>query len=525
LLLAAIRFGKTVPLEGQEAPAPAKPLELGKSLTLQVGRSAVIKAPWNVVRVSVADPQVADVQALTPDQVLVTGKSLGATDVMLWSEKEEVWQARVEVDEDLPRIKGDLMKLFPQSTLDVSRARDVVIVKGLLTRAEEAEQLRRFLEAAGFKYLDMTSVAGIQQVQIQVRVAEVSRQAIRALGINALHTGPHFFGGSTVGSSSGGAINPVNIGPPGGALAAQNLPFVFNSPVNVSPLVTLFTGFPDADLQVFFQALAENQYLRILAEPNLVALSGEEASFLAGGEFPIPVVQGGTTTSTSITIEYREFGVRLKFRPVVLGDGSIRLEVAPEISELTDVGAVEIQGFRVPSLLTRRASTTLELQSGQTFAIAGLLTRRNEGRSSRVPLVGDLPILGALFRSVRYQTGETEMVVLVTASLVEPLSVGSPPEVPGVAHTFPGDWELYATGRIEGEAPSRSPRTPIPAIKQLGLDHLRGPGAWDNYSKAAAKSQATLQVPSPGSDGSTASTPAKPDSPPPPQTAPRVSES
>src|SRR6185503_13142243 len=218
----------------------------------------------------------------------------------------------------------------------------------------------------------------------------------------------------------------------------------------------LFANFPNSDLLFFVQALAENQYLRILAEPSLVAMSGEEASFLAGGEFPIPVVQG--VNATSITVTYKEFGVRLRFRPTVLGDGAIRLHVAPEVSELTNAGSVTLQGFNIPGLLTRRAETTLELNSGQTFGMAGLISQSTQARTSRVPHIGDLPVLGALFRSVRYQSGDTELVLLVTASLVEPLSVANMPPTPGITHSDPNDWELYAMGKIEGKAPARLDR-------------------------------------------------------------------
>jgi pilus assembly protein CpaC len=467
--------------------APIVALEPGAVISLAAGRSRVLKAPWRVSRVSVSEPRIADVEALAPDQLLLLGKAPGSTDLVLWGEGDELWQARIDVGDDLAHLRQELEALFPQSRLELSRSQEVVVVRGLLSRAEHAEQLRRFLEASELRYVDMTRLAGVQQVQIQVRVAEVSRQAVRALGINALHTGRHFFGASTVGSASGGAPNRINIAPPEGALATRGLPFIFNNPVGISPLVTLLAGFPDADLQLFVQALAENQYLRILSEPNLVALSGEEASFLAGGEFPIPVVQGGANAG-SITIEYREFGVRLRFRPTVLGDGRIRLVVAPEVSDLTDVGAIEIQGFRVPSLLTRRAETTFELQSGQTFSIAGLLSRRNDARNSRVPVAGDLPVLGALFRSTRYQSGETEMVVLVTASLVEPSSSTAPP-APGVAHTPPGDWELYTLGSIEGAPPHRPP-PPAALIRKRGFHKLRGPGAWTEHGAEPARSRA-----------------------------------
>jgi len=242
---------------------------------------------------------------------------------------------------------------------------------------------------------------------------------------------------------------------------------------------------------MFLQALAENQYARILAEPNLTALSGEEATFLAGGEFPIPVVQGGggTENNASITIEYKEFGVHLKFKPVVLGDNSIRMMVAPEVSELSDVGSVEIQGFRIPSILTRRAETTLEMKSGQSFIIAGLLNDELNARNSRIPLLGDLPILGTLFRSVRYQKRETELLVLVTASLVEPLNEVRPGLVPGETHVTPNDWELYIEGRIEGKTAQLSP-VDSQWMKDKGLNRLTGPGAWSTHETPPAVGQA-----------------------------------
>jgi pilus assembly protein CpaC len=479
--------------DARAAGLPVETLEAGKIVTIQVGRSIIIKAPWRVTRVSVTDPEIADVQVLTVDQVLLSGKALGSTDVILWSEAEEVWQSRVDVDDNLVRIKEDIARFFPDSRLELTRSRDVVIVRGMLARAEHAEQLHKLLEAAGYRYVDMTSVAGLHQVQIQVRVAEVSRQSIRSLGVNILKTGSNFFGGSTVGTSSGGAVQPISIGPPEGASAiTSGLPFQFTDDVNISPLITLFGGIPSANLQFFIQALAENQYVRVLAEPNLVAMSGEEANFLAGGEFPIPVVQGSTQGSTAITIEYRDFGVKLRFRPIVLGDGTIRLEVEQELSDLSEVGAVEIQGFRVPSLVTRRAETTLELKSGQTFSVAGLLSRRNDARNSRIPLLGDLPILGALFRSVRYQTGETELVVLVTPTLVEPISEKLPDALPGADYTVPGDWDFYVRGEIAGKTQWK-PLPPATAITDLGLEKLHGPGAWASYAQGAARSQAALR--------------------------------
>lgn len=459
-----------------------------ETIVVEVGRSAIVSAPWPVARVSLIQPQIAEVQVLSPQRLLILGQRVGTTDLILWSEDEETWLQRIDVEVDLRFLQDELDRMFPTASLEVLQSRQALVVRGTLRRAEDAERLALFLAAHDVEFLDMTSLAGVQQVLIQVRVAEVSRRALRALGINLLHAGNDFFGASVIGTSAG-PLNPINIGPPQGAAASHGLPFEFLSDTFVSPAVTIFGGVPPADFQFFIQALAENQYLRILAEPNLVAMSGEEAHFLAGGEFPIPVVQSGLAGAGTVTIEYREFGVRLGFKPVVLGDGTIRLRVAPEVSDLTDVGAVEIQGFRVPALLTRRAETTLELNSGQTFAMAGLLNSVSDARTSRVPVLGDLPILGPLFRSVRYSEGETELAVLVTASLVSPKSDADIPPVPGLLHVRPNDWELFAKGLMEGDAPAVISPADAEYLRELGLDQLHGPGAWVSYGSAPVAGQ------------------------------------
>lgn len=465
------------------------------TIQLEVGHSKVIKSPWPAKRVSVTDPGVADVQVLTPTRVLLMGKAVGATDLIMWSEQEDVRQARVVVRVDLSLVREQLVSLFPGAAIQISQSRDVIVVSGSLARAEQAEQLRRYMDATGLNYVDMTRVTGVHQVEIRVRVAEASRTAIRALGIQTLNTGTQdndFFGSIQVGPSNGGALTPINIGPPQGVGAGpQDVPFVFNSAVNVSPLVTLFGGFPRADLEFFLEALVENLYVKILAEPNLVALSGEEAHFLAGGEFPIPVVQGGIGGgSLSVTVEYKKFGVQLSFRPIVLGDGTIRLHVATEVSELSDLGAVIVQGFRIPSVITRQVETTIELHSGQTFGMAGLIKKTDGGRSSRFPGLGDLPILGALFRSVRYERGESELIVLVTANLIEPLSIDSDPPVPGDLHVPPDDWELFAEGQIHGKIDTQVFLPEPECFRELGFHRLRGPGAWARHGQPPAPSLA-----------------------------------
>ena len=463
----------------REANKPARTIEL------IVGQSLILDAAWPVKRISVTDPAIADVDLASPTSLQLKGKAVGVSQVTIWNEHDESWQARLDVKADVSRLQTQIRKLLANESLEVSQVDDVVVLKGMLARSEDAEQLRAFLKMVDLRYLDLTNVAGLQQVQLQVKVAEVSRTAIRLLGVNAFYGGEQWFGGLQLGSSAG-PFTPMNAGLPGGQLlnGAGNMQFQTLDPIAVPQTATLFAGFPNSDLQVFLQALAENQYLRILAEPTLVSRSGQEAQFLAGGEFPIPIANLGSGGTTQISIEYKEFGVRLRFTPTVLGNGKIQLKVSPEVSQLSDVGAVVVLGTRVPSVLSRRVQTTLDLQSGQTFAIAGLINNSDTATSSRIPGLGDLPVLGSLFRSVRYNKNEPEMVVLVTASLVEPSSSELDPAVPGSLHVEPSDWELYVGGKLEGR--SRAPLAPAQKerLEKLGLDRLHGPGAWASYEDA-----------------------------------------
>lgn len=475
-----------LPAGAQELAAAEKPMLLpdsGDVLNLHISRSQALQTSWDIERVAVADPAVADVKVLDGNQILVVANSTGTTDLIVWGAQGESWHATVSVEVDLDKLREDLAHLFPEAELDVTRSQEVYFVKGTLPEADDVAQLHRFFEVSELKYVDMTTLPGLQQVQLKVRVAEANRNAIRRLGVNALHTEADFFGALLTGSEGGGPINPIQMGVPSEinnvlVPAGPNLPFSIMDDIGVSSVVTLLMGFPEEDLEFFIQALAENQYLRILAEPTLVALSGEEASFLAGGEFPIPVAQGTGAGGTSITIEYKEFGVRLHFLPQVLGEGRIRLYVKPEVSELSDVGGVEVQGFNVPSILTRRAETTLELNSGESFAMAGLLSTTSNSRNSRIPLMGDLPVIGSLFRSVRYEKGETELVVLITATTVNALGDPDPGPLPGELHRPPSDWELFLHGRLEGRVVGAAPLSQGKEIAQPGLEKLHGPGPW-----------------------------------------------
>ena len=255
---------------------------------------------------------------------------------------------------------------------------------------------------------------------------------------------------------------------------------------------------------MYIRALKENNYVRILAEPNLVAISGEEATFLVGGEFPVPIVQGTSVgVGSSISVEYKEVGVRLRFRPEVLGQNRVRLQVAPEVSQLSELYGTSVQGANVPGVATRRSSTVVELRSGQTFAMAGLLENKTDARNSSIPLLGDLPFIGPLFRSVRYQENQTELVVLVTAELVEPMdSLGTEP-LPGFLHERPNDWQFFVDGRIEGTVIAPLPPAQAAEVRRLGLDKLTGPGAWRRFDELPVPARPDITLPSLPSSTST----------------------
>ena len=380
-------------------------------------------------------------------------------------------------------LESKICRIF-NVNLQVEEIQGTVALRGTMPDIATANLIQAFMTASGLKWVDLTHIAGVQQVQLRVRIAEASRYALRELAFGAVAGGNSFFGGYQ--APGGTPFQPVSISPgaqqatgqtgigntttAGSSVTSANFGFDKNA---VTSAVTLFGGVPGSDLEFYIQALSENRYVRLLAEPNLVAISGERATFLVGGAFPIPVVQN-SGASSSVTIEYKEFGVRLNFRPEVLGQGRIRLEVAPEVSELSEIGSLRQNGFTVPSVITRRSSTTVELGSGQSFAMAGLLRTKEQGRVSKVPILGDIPVLGVLFRSVRYEEDQTELVVMVTAELVEPLDNGSVRPLPGDLHEAPNDWELFMEGSLAGATKAGKP---LERLKALGLAGLRGPGA------------------------------------------------
>src|SRR5262245_34811083 len=274
--------------------------------------------------------------------------------------------------------------------------------------------------------LQLTSAG---QVLLQVRFAEVDRAAVQQLGVNILSTGF----ANTPGAITTGQFSPPSVGTLQGAIpgGVQGT----NTSFTLGDLLNVFIFRPDLNLAVTIRALQQRNVLQILAEPNLLAMNGREASFLAGGEFPFPVVQTGAGLN-AVTITFKEFGVRLKFTPTVLTDGTIRLKVAPEVSALDFTNGLTVSGFAVPALSTRRAETEIELKDGQSFAIAGLIDNRLTDNASKIPGLGDIPIIGKLFRSRAINKSKTELLVMVTPKLVRPLAPGQVPTMPDFKKPF-----------------------------------------------------------------------------------------
>jgi pilus assembly protein CpaC len=382
-----------------------------------------------VARVSIGDPDIADAVVVSPREVLVNGRGLGTTTLIIWDQAGGRRTYQVEVTVDATALQRTLQALFPGEDIRVSVTGNLVILSGTVLTARTARQALELARATGATVVDNLAQPASQQVLLQVRIAEVSRSAIREFSsqLRAQNLGG-------LEGSGDWSIETVSDG-----------------------LVRLLLLDPGASIEGIFRALRTTGEVRTLAEPNLIAREGTEAFFLAGGEFPFPVVQGGAQAG-AVTIQWREFGVRLGFMPLITDAGSIRLRVAPEVSSLDFSTGLTVGGVTVPALLTRRAETEVELRDGQTFAIAGLLDNNTLESVTRIPVLGDLPILGPLFRSRLRREERTELLVLVTPRLVAPLDV-APAVPPGEPETWPG---LDRTLRGPSQHPMPAPR-PRPA--------------------------------------------------------------
>lgn len=410
----------------------------GVPIELTINRLAKLHSSENVLRAHVVNPDIAEIiysQTQSPEWVFVSGKSIGTTQLTLWGNNNKVLGTfEVIVRPDVNGLKKHLHEIFPDEMVYVRNSADFLTLTGTISGAVTLQKILAVAESyAPEKIINLMQVGGIQQVMLEVRIAEISKNVGHQLGINFAADQDNGFGLSMLDSLT--------------AIPGEGWP---GNPLSVSTAVNAVIGiFHDSNTYLFaLDALQEEGLLQILAKPTLITQSGQSASFLAGGEFPFPVAQ----SLDRFSIEWKSFGVGLNFTPTVLGKDRISLLVSPEVSELDFTNTVSYGGYVVPALDTRRMSTVVELGDNQSFAIAGLLKNYVRESVAKFPILGDIPIIGALFRSTKYQNDETELVVVVTPHLVKPVD-GDKIPLPTDSLIKPDPFELMLFGMLEGRPP------------------------------------------------------------------------
>lgn len=394
-------------------------------LSLTLGRSEPMTAARSFNKIAVSDGDILDVTPISDTQFLVRGKAVGRTNIIIYRDGSLVQMVEVLVTQDVASIQADLKALFPQHTFRLRRVSDKLYVEGEVADSGVERRVLDVLQSyAPDNVINAMTVAAPRQVALKVRFLEASRDAVKELGLGNVISRPGDFAFTTAAS------------------------IITGSAPNTSG--TLFGGSGSTSMDLMVRALEEKGIVRTLAEPNLVASSGQPASFLAGGEFPVPVA----AEDQRVTIEFREFGVSLDFTPEVLSSDRVHLKVQPEVSQIDSRNAIRISGFEIPALIVRKADTAIDLRDGQTFAIAGLLQNSYDNDVIQTPFLGDMPVLGSLFRSTRFRERETELVILVTPTLIT--AAEAPNDVAELQHDKhqPTQAELFFLGRIEDTSTS-----------------------------------------------------------------------
>jgi pilus assembly protein CpaC len=442
LLFAGVAHAQAPPAAPTQSTAQPAPAGYERVI-LTAGRSTVLTTDFDITRIAVTNPAVADAVVVQPREVLIDGKTPGTVSLIIWGVARRA-QYDVVVEQGVSTLQQKLQALFPGEDITATLNDEALLLSGrvsstaVMLRAGEIAQA----SASKVKVINMLQLPGgpgSQQVMLQVRFAEVNRRAIQELGVN-LFMGPN-------GENDYVARTTTQ------QFAA---PGFDKSATTFADFLNLFVMNTKYNIGVVIKALQGKGYFQSLAEPNLIAYNGQQASFLAGGEFPVPVVQGGSGATNAVTIEWKEFGVRLTFTPTIAGD-TIRLKVRPEVSSLDFNNGITLSGFRIPSLITRYAETDVELRDGQSFAIAGLLHNTSQEDGSKVPILGSIPIIGNLFKSKSDRKEQTELMVLITPQLVRPLDPDEVPSVPTVPDRFIKQEPGAPSGSGLMEAPAAQP--------------------------------------------------------------------
>ncbi len=402
-----------------------------ESVHIIVGHSLLIHTPSRIKRVLTGNPAVIESVPTSPRELVITAKEPGGSSLMLWDETGQNRTLDVYADLDVTPLRNALDQSFPNSNIDVQSEGGKVTLVGTVSSPAVADQVFKMANSYSKDVVNGLQIAAPprqRQVMLKVRFAEADRQKLNQWAFNLFSTGAT----NTIGATSTQQFGPLAL--------TQNQAFGTTSPPNtpqeftLSNLLNIFLFRPDINLGATISALQNKNILQILSEPNLMALDGEAAHFLAGGEFPYPVIAavGVAGTTPTVTIQFKPYGVKLEFVPTIEGNSSIRLKIAPEVSSLDYSNAITISGFTMPALQTRRAETVIELKDGQSFGIAGLLDDRTTVQLSKIPGIGDVPILGQLFRSRSINKTNTELLVLVTPTIVDPVNGPVPPTEPQV---------------------------------------------------------------------------------------------
>lgn len=429
-------------LDSQAQPAQEAGANPPGRLTVTVGKSLIIDSPLNIQRISVANGDLVEAVAVNPKEVLINGKAPGETSLIVWQQNGSrlLYDLTVRVSPaKLDAVRQQISREFPNENITVTYDNDTPFVRGTVKDVNAADRVMSIVSTLGKPVnLLRVDVPGVEtQILLRVKFADVDRSAEIDLGANWL-TGA---GNQRLGVGTE-QFSPPQFSPDG-------------SSINYTDPLNIFLFRPDINLFSTIKALQAKNLLQMLAEPNVLAINGKQASFLAGGEFPVPIVQGGAVGAVSIM--FREFGVRLNFLPTVTPRGTIRLQVMPEVSSLDYAHAVSISGFTIPALATRRVNTEVELESGQTFVIGGLLDNRTQENLNKIPGIGDIPIIGKLFQSKTETKSNSELLVMITPEIVRPIPAGQPvPEL-----NYPSKF-LPPNSKVEMHQPGLSATGPVP---------------------------------------------------------------
>lgn len=464
-------------LAAMAAMAAASAADQGSAEEIRVtlGRSVVIDYPEDVSRISTSNPDIVDYVPVSTREILLHAKGLGTATVVIWAKSGQRNLYSVNVEMNLEPVRRLLRETFPGEDIQVTAARDAISLTGTVSSqlvADRAAALLQGLTKTVVNNLKARPAPVDRQVLLRVKFAELNRNALTQFGMNLISTGA----ANTPGSVTTGQFSPprpsIVQGTIPGALAGTDTSFSLTDALNI------FAFRPDLNLGATLRALQQQGLLQILAEPNLLTSNGKEASFLVGGEFPVPVLQGGANAG-AVTVQFREFGIRLTFTPNLTENGTLKMYVKPEVSTIDLANSVTMSGFTIPALATRRVESNIELAPGQSFVIGGLIDDRTTQTLSRIPGLADIPLLGALFRSRSLSRAKTELVVVVTPELVEPMSASDPkllPNMPfglmgpamlpggmpgssnagsGAADQTPNRKDLFRSGPKKSSGPSR----------------------------------------------------------------------